>query len=175
MVKSHNKRYRLWIACPTLLTEVVQKRRYEAETADMKNLRLCFPPMDGQVNCMHSKLMLLFHPNYLRIVVPSANLVPFDWGEAGGFMENVGRNAAPSQRSSHSRTYRLSSLSIFRRNRSRLLSSRRPHFTKTSSTSSGPPRSTRTSLQSLQALTSARLHDMRLSTRCKLSFIFERK
>lgn len=37
---------------------------------------------------MHSKLMLLSHPNYLRIVVPSANLVPFDWGE-GGIMENV--------------------------------------------------------------------------------------
>ena len=37
---------------------------------------------------MHSKLMLLFHPNYLRIVVPSANLVPYDWGEVG-VMENV--------------------------------------------------------------------------------------
>lgn len=45
--------------------------------------------MDGQVNCMHSKLMLLFHPTYLRIVVPSANLVPYDWGESGGIMENV--------------------------------------------------------------------------------------
>lgn len=44
--------------------------------------------MEGQVNCMHSKLMLLFHPNYLRIAIPSANLVPYDWGE-GGFMENV--------------------------------------------------------------------------------------
>ncbi|KAL2000358.1 hypothetical protein VTN02DRAFT_3220 [Thermoascus thermophilus] len=64
------------------------KRRYEARTAGMKNLRLCFPPMDGQVSCMHSKLMLLFHPNYVRIVVPSANLVPFDWGEAGT-MENT--------------------------------------------------------------------------------------
>ena len=38
---------------------------------------------------MHSKLQLLFHPNYLRIVVPSANLMPYDWGEAGGVMENV--------------------------------------------------------------------------------------
>jgi hypothetical protein len=47
--------------------------------------------MDGQVNCMHSKLMLLFHPNYLRIVIPSANLVPYDWGETGGVMENVRR------------------------------------------------------------------------------------
>ncbi|KAL2785476.1 tyrosyl-DNA phosphodiesterase-domain-containing protein [Aspergillus keveii] len=66
----------------------VTKRQYESETASMKNLRLCFPPMDGQVNCMHSKLMLLFHPGYLRIAVPTANLVPFDWGETGGIMEN---------------------------------------------------------------------------------------
>ncbi|KAL3495591.1 tyrosyl-DNA phosphodiesterase-domain-containing protein [Aspergillus germanicus] len=64
------------------------KRQYESETESMKNLRLCFPPMDGQVNCMHSKLMLLFHPGYLRIAVPTANLVPFDWGETGGIMEN---------------------------------------------------------------------------------------
>lgn len=45
--------------------------------------------MDGQVNCMHSKLMLLFHSKYLRIVVPTANLIPYDWGEGGGVMENV--------------------------------------------------------------------------------------
>ncbi|KAL5339681.1 tyrosyl-DNA phosphodiesterase-domain-containing protein [Aspergillus crustosus] len=64
------------------------KRQYESETADMTTLRLCFPPMEGQVNCMHSKLMLLFHPGYLRVAVPTANLVPYDWGEAGGVMEN---------------------------------------------------------------------------------------
>ncbi|PYI10788.1 phospholipase D/nuclease [Aspergillus sclerotiicarbonarius CBS 121057] len=64
------------------------KRQYESETAYMPNLRLCFPPMDGQVNCMHSKLMLLFHPEYLRIAIPTANLTPFDWGEMNGVMEN---------------------------------------------------------------------------------------
>ncbi|KAL2828233.1 tyrosyl-DNA phosphodiesterase [Aspergillus cavernicola] len=64
------------------------KQQYQSETADMTNLRLCFPPMDGQVSCMHSKLMLLFHPGYLRIAIPTANLVPYDWGEAGGVMEN---------------------------------------------------------------------------------------
>ena len=64
------------------------KQQYAREAADMANLRLCFPPMEGQVNCMHSKLMLLAHPNYLRIVVPTANLVPFDWGESG-VMENT--------------------------------------------------------------------------------------
>lgn len=42
------------------------------------------------MNCMHSKLMLLFHPGYLRIVAPTANLTPYDWGEKGGVMENVG-------------------------------------------------------------------------------------
>ncbi|GAB7354196.1 hypothetical protein MBLNU459_g4747t1 [Dothideomycetes sp. NU459] len=58
------------------------------ETEDLrKSLRLCFPPMEGQVNCMHSKLMLLFHPQKLRIAVPSANLVKYDWGETGE-MEN---------------------------------------------------------------------------------------
>lgn len=51
-------------------------------------LRLCFPPMEGQVNCMHSKLMLLFHPHKLRVVVPTANLTKYDWGETG-VMENT--------------------------------------------------------------------------------------
>lgn len=55
----------------------------------MATLRLCFPPMEAQVNCMHSKLMLLFHSDYVRIVVPTANLTPYDWGEMGGIMENV--------------------------------------------------------------------------------------
>ncbi|KAJ5935928.1 hypothetical protein N7454_005226 [Penicillium verhagenii] len=54
----------------------------------MKNIRLCFPPMDGQISTMHSKLMLLFHPGYLRIVVPTANLTMADWGETR-LMENT--------------------------------------------------------------------------------------
>ena len=65
-----------------------EQTQYRSETADLrKSLQLCFPPMEGQVNCMHSKLMLLFHPHKLRIVVPSANLCPYDWGETG-VMEN---------------------------------------------------------------------------------------
>ena len=64
------------------------KRHYQRETSTMANLRLCFPAMDGQVNCMHSKLMLLSHSSYLRIVIPTANLVPYDWGETG-VMENM--------------------------------------------------------------------------------------
>lgn len=55
----------------------------------MANLRLCFPSMAGNINCMHSKLQLLFHTTYLRVVVPSANLTSYDWGENGGIMENV--------------------------------------------------------------------------------------
>lgn len=54
----------------------------------MPNFRLCFPPMEPQVFCMHSKLLLMFHPGYLRIAVPSANLTPTDWGE-DRLMENV--------------------------------------------------------------------------------------
>lgn len=54
----------------------------------MPNFRLCFPPMEPQVSCMHSKLLLMFHPGYLRIAVPSANLTPTDWGE-DRLMENV--------------------------------------------------------------------------------------
>jgi Tyrosyl-DNA phosphodiesterase len=70
----------------------------QAETEEQKaqmrsnvppNIKFCFPSMDGQINCMHSKLQLLSHPTHLRIVVPSANLVPYDWGEEGGVMENI--------------------------------------------------------------------------------------
>ncbi|KAL8725107.1 MAG: hypothetical protein Q9181_006542, partial [Wetmoreana brouardii] len=64
------------------------KAQYRRETAAMPNLRLCFPSMEGQIGCMHSKLMLLSYPTHLRIVVPTANLVPYDWGETG-VMENT--------------------------------------------------------------------------------------
>ena len=58
-----------------------QKAQYREETKEASYLRLCFPPMDPMVNCMHSKLMLLSHKDYLRIVVPTANVTPYDWGE----------------------------------------------------------------------------------------------
>lgn len=63
------------------------EQEYLDDFMGIPNVRLCFPSMEGQVNCMHSKLMLLAHPGYLRIVVPTANLVPYDWGETG-VMEN---------------------------------------------------------------------------------------
>ena len=67
-----------------------QRARYREETKDAPNLRLCFPPMDPMVNCMHSKLMLLSHPEYIRVVVPTANCTPYDWGDiiTGAVMEN---------------------------------------------------------------------------------------
>ncbi len=37
---------------------------------------------------MHSKLQILKYSGYLRIVIPSGNLVPYDWGETG-VMENI--------------------------------------------------------------------------------------
>lgn len=37
---------------------------------------------------MHSKLMVLSHQTHLRVVVPSANLTSYDWGESG-VMENM--------------------------------------------------------------------------------------
>lgn len=79
----------------------------------ISNVRLCFPPMDSIINCMHSKLMLLFYDASdvdmamamsmpsgtisstswqagprCRIVVPTANLTGADWGQ-GGVMENT--------------------------------------------------------------------------------------
>ena len=68
--------------------EEATRQQYQRETSDMPNLRLCFPSMEGQIHCMHSKLMLLSHPGYLRIGVPTANLVNYDWGETGE-MENT--------------------------------------------------------------------------------------
>lgn len=50
-------------------------------------IRFCFPAMNGP-GAMHSKLQLLKYPDYLRVVVPTANLVPYDWGETG-VMENM--------------------------------------------------------------------------------------
>ncbi|EFQ28660.1 ubiquitin interaction domain-containing protein [Colletotrichum graminicola M1.001] len=49
-------------------------------------VRFCFPPMYG--GYMHSKLQILKYEGYLRIVIPSGNLVPYDWGETG-VLENM--------------------------------------------------------------------------------------
>ncbi|ELR02220.1 hypothetical protein GMDG_01013 [Pseudogymnoascus destructans 20631-21] len=61
----------------------------EVRKSAPSNVRFCFPSnKDETVSTMHSKLQLLAHPSHLRVVVPSANLVPYDWGETG-VMENT--------------------------------------------------------------------------------------
>lgn len=64
------------------------KEQYLKEISGIPNVKLCLPPMDTMVNIMHSKLMLLSYSTHLRIVVPTANLTPDDWGETG-VMENM--------------------------------------------------------------------------------------
>ncbi|RMZ82750.1 hypothetical protein DV738_g1548, partial [Chaetothyriales sp. CBS 135597] len=64
------------------------RQQIENDFAGIGNIRVCFPPMEGQVNCMHSKLMLLFWDDRCRIVVPTANLTGVDWG-LGSVMENM--------------------------------------------------------------------------------------
>ncbi|PTB66590.1 phospholipase D/nuclease [Trichoderma citrinoviride] len=64
----------------------------EAQKTQMRgnvpaNIKFCFPPMHG-MGAMHSKLQLLKYPNRLRVVIPTGNLVPYDWGETG-VMENM--------------------------------------------------------------------------------------
>ncbi|CAK7207816.1 hypothetical protein SEUCBS139899_010631 [Sporothrix eucalyptigena] len=48
---------------------------------------------------MHSKLQVLKFPGHLRIVVPTGNLVPYDWGEAGTLENGVDATMVQSLRS----------------------------------------------------------------------------
>ncbi|KAI5928801.1 phospholipase D/nuclease [Camillea tinctor] len=74
------------LVCIAFASNEAQKEEMRANVP--KNLiRFCFPPM-VPYGTMHSKLQLLKYPTYLRIVVPSGNLVPYDWGETG-HMENM--------------------------------------------------------------------------------------
>lgn len=61
--------------------ELHEKMLREATEAGIPNFKPHFPPLDGNSQHMHSKLMLLFHENYLRIVVPTANMTRVNWGE----------------------------------------------------------------------------------------------
>jgi len=73
--------------------EEADRQMTQAIFGGLARIELVFPPMDGQVNCMHSKLMLLFHKKgdreWLRIAIPTANLTNYDWGLMTGVMENV--------------------------------------------------------------------------------------
>lgn len=54
------------------------QRQQLAANAPNSNVRFCFPPM-LPLGSMHSKLQLLKYSGSIRIVVPSGNLVPYDW------------------------------------------------------------------------------------------------
>ncbi|CAK7213700.1 hypothetical protein SCUCBS95973_001888 [Sporothrix curviconia] len=64
-----------------------QKEQMKAN-ASSGNIRFCFPPMQTMGH-MHSKLQLLKFPGHLRLAVPTGNLVPYDWGEAGTLENGV--------------------------------------------------------------------------------------
>ncbi|KAK1835229.1 hypothetical protein QBC39DRAFT_388923 [Podospora conica] len=65
-----------------------ERQRQEMQSNVPRNrIRFCFPPM-LPMGAMHSKLQLLKFEGYLRIVVPTGNLMPYDWGETG-VMENM--------------------------------------------------------------------------------------
>lgn len=71
------------------------RQELQADFAGVPNVRLVVPQCLGGGGNMHSKLILLFFKStdsekggICRLVVPSANLIPADWG-AGRFMENV--------------------------------------------------------------------------------------
>lgn len=71
-----------------LMSDSIQKTAMRSNAPP--GIKFCFPAMNGP-GSMHSKLQLLKYPDYLRVVVPTGNLVPYDWGETG-VMENVSRS-----------------------------------------------------------------------------------
>ncbi|KAI2471708.1 phospholipase D/nuclease [Annulohypoxylon bovei var. microspora] len=64
-----------------------QREEIKANAPTGAAVKFCFPPMMSTGN-MHSKLQLLKYPKYLRVVVPTGNFVPYDWGE-NGIIENM--------------------------------------------------------------------------------------
>ncbi|KAI1768671.1 phospholipase D/nuclease [Hypoxylon sp. FL1150] len=70
------------VVCVAFASSETQKKEIQANAPRGASVKFCFPPMMPTGN-MHSKLQLLKYPTYLRIVVPSGNLVPYDWGETG--------------------------------------------------------------------------------------------
>ncbi|OAA37475.1 tyrosyl-DNA phosphodiesterase domain-containing protein [Metarhizium rileyi] len=76
------------ISCTkVLLVAFASDEAQEMRQNAPSNFKFCFPYMRGP-GSMHSKLQILRFSSYLRIVIPSGNLVPNDWGETG-VMENM--------------------------------------------------------------------------------------
>lgn len=69
------------------------KQQYISLFKEFPRADAVFPDMED-ISSMHSKLQLLFHKradtgeDWLRIVIPTANLTSYDWGETGT-MENM--------------------------------------------------------------------------------------
>ncbi|KAI0477003.1 tyrosyl-DNA phosphodiesterase-domain-containing protein [Xylaria cf. heliscus] len=74
------------MVCIAFASSEAQKEEMRANVP-RDRIRFCFPPM-MPAGSMHSKLQLLKFPSYLRVVIPTGNLVPYDWGETG-VMENM--------------------------------------------------------------------------------------
>ncbi|KAF2759129.1 phospholipase D/nuclease [Pseudovirgaria hyperparasitica] len=76
----------------TITMGLKDKKDQEQWRSDAKKnfqyIRLCFPDMSGQISSMHCKFIILFHGTHVRIVIPTANLMKYDWGETGA-MENL--------------------------------------------------------------------------------------
>ncbi|KAI0382763.1 phospholipase D/nuclease [Hypomontagnella monticulosa] len=70
------------VVCVAFALNEAQQKEMEGNVPDRSSIKFCFPPMTATGN-MHSKLQLLKYPRYLRIVVPTGNFVPYDWGETG--------------------------------------------------------------------------------------------
>jgi hypothetical protein len=65
-----------------------QERTREAEAVGRGRIGVCFPPLEGAGSKIHSKFMLLIYEDSMRLVITSANLTPYDWGETG-VLENM--------------------------------------------------------------------------------------
>ncbi|KAI0554935.1 tyrosyl-DNA phosphodiesterase-domain-containing protein [Xylaria curta] len=74
------------MVCIAFASSEAQKEEMRANVPKDR-IRFCFPPM-MPAGSMHSKLQLLKFPSYMRVVIPTGNLVPYDWGETG-VMENM--------------------------------------------------------------------------------------
>ncbi|KAI1144654.1 phospholipase D/nuclease [Hypoxylon sp. FL0543] len=75
------------VVCIAFALDKAQQEEIKANAPQGAKVRFCFPPM-GPTGNMHSKLQLLKFPGYLRVVVPTGNFVPYDWGE-NGVIENM--------------------------------------------------------------------------------------
>jgi hypothetical protein len=78
-----------FLAVPVANNVILREKKKEEMRSNVPRdrIRFCFPPMQT-MGSMHSKLQLLKYEKYMRIVVPTGNLMSYDWGETGT-MENV--------------------------------------------------------------------------------------